>query len=190
MLTWPWTNLKKELDKRVKEVESEEVKLYTFEEVRESILKYKPTKWESFWYGIKFRLHELCWAVYRLFKPCHSRIRKVIPKQWCDLTELTLLVNFEIIKSFVEEEMHIIDWDHSKEAKEAREWLLSSYKYITKERKEFQDDLEVAYSRIDSSAKLPYEEKYGEVIRIEEKINDTDKDIIIGLANHRQWLWS
>ncbi len=191
MLSWPWTNIKKELDKRIKEVESGEVKMYTFEEVKESILNRKPTKWEAFWFNIKFELHELTWKVYRLFKPCHSRIRNVIPRQWCDLTELTLIINFEIIKSFVEDEMDIIDWDHSEETRAAADWLRSSYKYITEERKELQDDLEIAYSRVDYADKnLPYQDKYKEVIRIEEKINDTDRDIIIGLANHRAWLWS
>jgi hypothetical protein len=191
MLTWPWTNLKKELNKRVEEVESGEAKLYTFEEVKESLFKYKPTKWERFWFNTKFGLHELTWKVYRFFKPCHSRIRNAIPKQWCDLTELTLMVNFEIIKSFVEDEMDVIDWDHSEETRAAAAWLKSSYKYITEERKELQDNLEIAYSGVDYTDKdLTYQEKYKEVIQIEEKINDTDKDIIIGLANHRAWLWS
>lgn len=191
MLTWPWTDIKKELNKRMKEVESKDAKFYTFEEVRESIFKYKPTRWEKFWNTLKFDLHDLTWKVYRCFRPCHSRIRDVIPKRWTDLTELTLIVNFEIIKSFVEDEMRVIDWEHSEETRAAAAWLMSSYKYITEERKELQDNLEIAYSRIDYSVKeLTYEEKYKEVIQIEEKINDTDKEIIIGLANHRAWLWS
>jgi hypothetical protein len=191
MLTWPWTNLKKELDKRVKEVETGEAKMYTIDQVRESVFNYKPTKWEKFWFGLKYDLHDLTWKVYRFFKPCHSRIRNAIPRQWCDLTELTLTINFEIIKSFVEDEMHVIDWDHSEETREAAAWLKSSYKYITEERKDLQDDLEIAYSRVDYADKdLTYQEKYKEVIWIEEKINETDKNIIIGLANHRAWLWS
>lgn len=191
MFTWPWTNIKKELDKRLEEASSEGAKFYTFDEVKESIFNYNPTKWEKFWFGLKYEIHELSWKIYRQFKPCHSRIRNVIPKQWCDLTELTLLVNFEIIKSFVEDEMDIIDWEQSEETKEAAAWLKSSYKYITEERKQLQDDLETAYSRVDFLDKtLAYEEKYREVIAIEEKINDTDKEILIGLANHRAWLWS
>lgn len=191
MLTWPWTNLKKELDKRVKEVETGTAKFYSFEEVKESIFNYKPTKWERFWSSLKYELHDLSWKAYRFFKPCHSRIRNAIPRQWCDLAELTLMVNFEIIKSFVEDEMDVIDWEYCEDSRAAAAWLKSSYKYITEERKELQDNLEIAYSRVDYTDKdLTYQEKYKEVIQIEEKINDTDKDIIIGLANHRAWLWS
>jgi hypothetical protein len=191
MLTWPWTNLKKELNQRVKEAESGEAKFYSFEEVKESIFNYKPTKWERFWSSLKYELHDLSWKAYRFFKPCHSRIRNVIPRQWCDLTELTLMINFEIIKSFVEDEMDVIDWEYCEDSRAAAAWLKSSYKYITEERKELQDNLEIAYSRVDYTDKdLTYQDKYKEVIQIEEKINDTDKDIIIGLANHRAWLWS
>jgi len=190
MMPWPWTNLKKELEKRSKDLDSGKAKTYTFEEVKESIFNRKITKWERFYFDVKFRLHEMSWTVYRLFKPCHIKIRKSIPRRWCDLTELTLIVNFEIIKSFVEEEMHHIDWDHTNNTKEAAAWLKSSYKYITEERKELEKGLELAYSAIDNASRLPYEEKYKDIIRIEERIQNTDKEILIGLANNRGYLWS
>lgn len=190
MIPWPWTNLKKELDKRSKDLDSGKTKTYTFEEVKDYIYNYKPTKFERAWNKVTFAVHELTWSVYRLFKPCHVKIRNSIPKRWCDLTELTLIVNFEIIKSFVEQEMHHIDWEHTKNTKEAAAWLNSSYKYITEERKELEKELELAYSAIDNASRLPYEEKYKDVIRIEEQIEDTDKKILIGLANNRGYLWS
>lgn len=191
MQVYPWTNVKKELEKRSKELDEDKVKCYSVEDLEASIFDRvdKMTWYESLYISIKFRFHDLVWNVYRFFKPCHQRVRKVIPKRWCDLTELTLLVNFEIIKSFVEEEMDSINWESDPEHKKAGEWLKASYKYITETKPRLEKELEEAYKNV-PKGKLPYEEKYKEVNRCENTIRELDKAILIGIANYREFLWS
>jgi hypothetical protein len=70
--------------------------------------------------------------------------------------------------------------------------LRTSYEYITKGRlelqKQFDKELEIASSS--SKKGIPYKERYGETNRIEALIDEKDKEVLIGLANYRQYLWS
>lgn len=107
------------------------------------------------------------------------------------MSELTLSINFEIIKSFVEEEMHMIDWNSNDAHKEVSAWLNASYKYITEERNQLQEDFNRALTdSTDNKRGLPYNEKYAEPNRLEALINEKDKSVLIGIATHRQFLWS
>jgi hypothetical protein len=192
MFTYPWTNLQKELEKRSEEAKNnpESVKCYSVKELREKLLEeYKPSFLEGLWMDIQYKFNRCCWVVYRFFKPCHQRIRKVIPREWCDLTELTLMLNFEIVKSFVEDEMHIIDWSSNDEHKQAAAWLRAAYKYITEERAELLKAIDDAYDNVNHDLE-GYYEKYGKVHQAEETLNNRDKEFLIGLAEHRPWLWS
>lgn len=190
MFTWPWTNLKKELMKRKEELDLGTCKTYTIEELRESIANRKPSKIKSFFIRAEGNLNEFVWNVYRYFKPCNNRIRNAIPRQWCDLTELVLLVNFEIIKSYVEEEMEDIEWEVDEKTKEAGSWLRTAYKYITEDRDRLQEDLQLAYNSVDYTSKEPYNIKYESVIKVEEHIDHRDREVLINLAKYRQYLWS
>lgn len=186
-MNWPWTNVEKKLKKLMDEPITS-TKTVTVEQLMEDIFN-RPTPWyEKIYYRSYRFLNDLVWTVYRFFDPCHKRIRNVIPRKWCDLTELTLLVNFEIIKSFVEEEMHIIEWSSDEAHKRAAEWLNSSYKYITEVRKKLEDEMSEAYDNLPEDN--DYYVKYKEVIRIETTIHEMDKDVLIGLANYREYLWS
>jgi hypothetical protein len=190
MKLYPWSDREKVIKESIESAEnSKVVRIESVEDWFDNIKKYKPTLFERIWWPTERFFRELCWNVYRFFKPCHQRIRKVIPRRWCDLTELTLLINFEIIKSFVEEEMYIIDWESQPEHKKAGEWLRASYKYITEERPKLEKELSEAYDNI-PRGKLPYEEKYKDILRIEKTIDESDKSIIIGIANYRGFLWS
>lgn len=190
MFTWPWTNLRKELLERKKELDLGTVKTYTIEELRESISKCKPSQIESFFIRAQGNLNEFVWKVYRYFKPCNKKIRDAIPRQWCDLVDLTLIVNFEIIKSYVEEEMDSIDWQTDEKTKEVGDWLRTAYKYITEDRAQLQENLQLAYDSIDFSSKEPYNIKYESVIKVEEHIDHRDREVLINLAKYRQYLWS
>jgi hypothetical protein len=53
-----------------------------------------PYGWQRFYYD----------KIKTIFKPHHSRLRKAIPRQWWDLSGLIVEINFEIIKSFYEDE--------------------------------------------------------------------------------------
>lgn len=190
MFTWPWTNLKKELLKRKEDLDLSKSKTFSIEELMQSIRDNKPSKLKSFFIRAEGNLNEFVWNVYRCFKPCNKRIRNAIPRQWCDLTEFVLIVNFEIIKSFVEEEMDDLDWEIDEKTKEAGIWLRTAYKYITEDRDRLQEDLQLAYDSVDYTSKEPYNIKYESVIKVEENIDQRDREVLIHLAKYRQYLWS
>ena len=192
-MNWPLTNQEKELQKLLKEAEnSPSVEIKDFDDFFDRIKNRKTSFWEDLWFNINYNSKEFAWKLYRWFKPCHQRIREVIPNRWIDLPDLTLSINFEIIKSYVEEEMDNVSWDHHEKYIEVANWLRASYEYITKGRIElqlqFDKELEIASSS--SKKGMPYEERYGETNRIEGLIDEKDKEVLIGLANYRQYLWS
>lgn len=191
-MNYPWTDPVKKLKKALEESKDDKVVEMTSVDVFFESMKNRVDQrsiLEKAWDEIRFTFHDVVWNVYRFFKPCHQRIRKVIPRKWCNLTELTLLVNFEIIKSFVEDEMDMIEWNSDDKHKEAAAWLNSSYKYITVERIELERELSQAYVNV-PKGDLPYQEKYKDAIRIEKTIDESDKSVIIGIANYRNFLWS
>jgi hypothetical protein len=192
-MNYPWSDPVKKLKKAFEESENETPIRYNpveFHDFIESLKHKKYPIWERVWNKIHFAFYDFVWYVYRLFKPCNQRIRKVIPREWCDLTELTLLLNFEIVKSFVEDEMDDIEWNSDDGHKRAAVWLNSAYKYITKDRVQLFKELDEAHDKVDHRCLETYQEKYADVIRIENTIDEQDKSVIIGIANYRRFLWS
>jgi hypothetical protein len=163
------------------------------------ILPYKL----NMWYYDKLR---------PIFKPQHSRLRKAIPKQWCDITSLIVDVNFEFIKTFYEEEYidGVVDWSATDCHKEFAEWLELSYKWITKRRPELEKERDEAYPEtlpfekmfeevqdskgnkmyqmVDSG--IPYDIKYKEVNRLEKVIEEKDTEILTQLIKRRDYFWT
>lgn len=149
-----------------------------------------------------------------IFKPCNKKLRKSIPRTWIDSSELIINLNFQIIKSFYEDEYinGYIDWESTKPHKDFSEWLEKSYYYITKERPQLQIDLENAYPKskyklledmflptVDENGRklfqfiddgIPYEVKYAEVNRIEEIIDNKDTDILKQMVVNRHFFWT
>jgi hypothetical protein len=147
-----------------------------------------------------------------IFAPHHSRIRKAIPRHWNDLTEIIVTVNFEIIKSFYEDEMidgHV-DWDASLPHRKFKKWIEKTYNYITVERPQLLIDLNNAYPEFDeiqlvrkinyddkgqkiTSIENPtqsYEKLYGEVDRIEKLIDKMDIQYITQMIKFKGYFWT
>jgi len=161
-----------------------------------------PYKWNMWYYEI----------IKPIFKPKHSRIRKVIPRQWCDLSSLIVNVNFEFIKSFYEDEYvdGVVDWSATEHHKEFANWLELSYKYITTQRPELEIEKDNAYPKsssiddmfepfVDENGRkmyqmkddgIPYEVKYGEVNRLEKLIEEKDTEILTQLIKRRDYFWT
>ena len=162
-----------------------------------------PYKW-NMWYYDKLK---------PIFKPKHSRLRKAIPRQWCDISSLIVNVNFEFIKTFYEEEYvdGVVDWSASDHHKEFANWLEQSYLYITKERLELEKQKDGAYPKkegclfdafeeiTDERGRrlyqfkddgIPYDVKYGEVNRLEKLIEERDSDILNQLIKRRDYFWT
>lgn len=147
-----------------------------------------------------------------IFKPRHQRIRKAIPKTWCDISSLIVNVNFEFIKSFYEDEYKNgdIDWSSDKKHKNFENWLIKAYRYITVERPILEQRLEGSYPPskpltemfkpiTDEKGKkwfemindgIPYEVKYKNVIALEKEISQKDTKILTELIKNREFFWT
>jgi len=162
-----------------------------------------PYKW-NMWYYDKLK---------PIFKPCNKKIRNSIPKKWCDISGLIVNVNFEFIKQFYEDEYvdGFVDWTATENHKEFAEWLELSYKWITKRRPQLEKERDDAYPKrsgdfldsfieiTDENGKklyqfkddgIPYEEKYAEVNRLEELIEERDTEILKQLIKRREYFWT
>ena len=184
---FPWTNVYKELKKRSDEAHKnpETVVTYTsVDDLFDSIKDYKPTILDR----LKWWFQEFSWDVYYFFKPSHKQIRDSIPKKYIDITELIRIVNFQFIKTFHDNEMDIVDWDATPEHKEFKDWINSSYQYITVERPVLETELSNSYPK--RGATGTYEEKYADVIRIETLIQDKDTEILTEVVKRREMFWS
>jgi hypothetical protein len=163
-----------------------------------------PYSWQRNWYD----------KIKPIFKPQNTRLRKVIPKTWIDISSLIETINFEFVKKFYEEEYvdGIVDWEQSGEdhVKFAR-WLEETYRYITVHRPRLEKELDDAYPPLrpiedifeesdilykgKKTFKLKdregtYEELYGEVNRIEQLIEDRDTEVLTEIVKRRQYFWT
>lgn len=191
-MNWPWTNISKKLKERLEKDDLKTfIRIDNLDDWFDEIRNRKYPWYEKVWNKIYVKTNDLAWNIYRFFNPCNKRIRKVIPNTWCDLSELTLRINFEIIKSYVEEEMDQIVWTSDEKHNEVGKWLKESYEYITKEREQLLKDFDEALEHSSKNLRsLPYGERYKVPNELEALIDKKDKEILIGLANYRQFLWS
>jgi len=202
MRTYPWTSknkLAQELTEALKEVKdpSKCTQIIDIDDWFDQIRNRRIPWYEKIWYSLERNFYEASWNIYNWFNPCHKPVRNAIPKRWCDAPELVLLVNFAIIKEFVEEEMDSVVWDDETrpEPFAAGIWLKSSYEYITKERAILENQHDEALNDASNMSKnernlLTYQERYGKANEIEAEIALQDQNVLIGLAKYRVWLWS
>jgi hypothetical protein len=162
-----------------------------------------PYKWRMWYYE----------AIKPVFRPSNSRIRNSIPRQYRDVTSLIVDVNFEFIKAFYEDEYvdGIVDWTATEHHQEFATWLEKSYIYIIDERPELEKQKDYAYPKragdfcdsfveiTDENGKklykfkddgISYEEKYGEVNRLEKLMVERDTDILNQLIKRRDYFWT
>ncbi len=170
---------------------------------------FKLTGQTSLWSLLPYRWRDVYWSYIRpIFAPHHKRLRKVIPKTWCDITHLIEVVNFEFIKSFYEDEFSkgYVNWDATEHHQKFKKWLISAYEYITVERLELQNQRDNAYPEYDwtnnfeevdgkrvwkiDDAKSQYEKLYGEVDRLERLISKKDSKILTDLVKYRDYFWT
>ena len=167
--------------------------------------------WDILPAGWKFRYFD---SVRPIFNPQNKRIRRAIPRKWADVSSLIETINFEFIKVFYEEEYinGTVDWDAQPEHREFADWLEAAYAYITVERPILEQQRDDAYPEmpsirdmfkpceIDEDGKVKmyqmvddgrtYEEKYGEVDRLETIIERKDTEILTELVKRRHFFWT
>lgn len=116
-----------------------------------------------------------------IWRPQHCRIRKAVPKYWVDLDHVLQEVNFEIIKSFYEDEYMagVVDWEGTGgQALEFTKWLEKAYTYITSYRKVLEKQIDNAYPN------------YKKVEKLEKEMEDKDTKVLIELVKWRRHMWT
>jgi hypothetical protein len=146
-----------------------------------------------------------------IFSPHNKRIRKAIPRQYSDISNLIEIVNFKFVEVFYEDDYidGNVDWSATEDHKEFSLWLEAAYRYIKIERPRLEEELNNSYpphKPIDEMFKpveidgkkmyemindgIPYEVKYADVIRIEKQIMDKDTEILTEIIKRRSYFWS
>jgi hypothetical protein len=149
-----------------------------------------------------------------IIAPQNGRYRKVIPRKWADASSLIEVVNFEFVKGFYEDEYinGVVDWNAQPEHREFADWLEAAYTYITVKRPILVEQMEDAYPELPSINEMfkpceidedgnikkykmvddgrSYEEKYGEVNRLEKIIDDRDTEILTEIVKRRHFFWT
>jgi hypothetical protein len=166
------------------------------------------SKFSLLWYDIKKKVeYAIPYSVreyYRknvktIWKPQHSRIRKAVPRYWIDLDGVLLSVNFEIIKSFYEDEFTDgpIDWNADEKHQNFAEWLEAAYGYVEYTRPLLLAEIEAAYPEENiftndnnKCTKSSYKKLYGEVDRLEKHIHKMDTKVLTELIKYRDFLWT
>jgi hypothetical protein len=139
--------------------------------IRYNIISRVPYQIREFYYN----------KVKTIWKPQHSRIRKAVPKHWMDLDHVLQDVNFEIIKSFYEDEYKadIVDWEGTGgDSLKFVKWLEEAYKYITVDRKELEKQIDNAYPN------------YKKVEKLEQEMEAKDTDVLTELVKWRRHMWT
>ena len=187
MNTWPWTNIRKELEKRSQNAE-ECIAFVSVDEMIQHIKSIKTPWYVSAYNNIMWTINDWVWSVYRWVRPCHALVRDSIPKSWMDGVELIREVNFAIIKEFYEHESNRVDWSACDEHKEFYQWLQSSYEYITCSRLMKEQELQQAWERVDAS--VAGAARYAQIDAIENYITQQDDAILTQMMHYRKYFWS
>lgn len=170
-----------------------------------SVWDVLPYKWSMYYYDV----------IRPIFFPRNKKIRKAVTRNWSDITNLIVNLNFAMIKQFYEDEylLGIVDWEGSSEGhKKFEQWLKEAYTYVSYKRPTLEVEMENAYPpskpieewfesepTIDEHGTktykmrddgVPYEVKYKNVIRLEKEISDTDTKFLKEMIEYREYFWT
>jgi hypothetical protein len=143
-------------------------------------------------YNLKHRYSDIYYKIRNFIKPQNDKVRKAIPRNWCDITELIVRVNFAMIESFYDEaNTSYVDWTHDEGVRNFKAWLDEAHQWITVGRKEIEEKLDASYPKDVSLVDVrPYKELYEKVDYYEKLIEDTDTKIIKQAIDYRQYMWT
>ena len=131
---------------------------------------------------IPYQIREFYYSkIKTIWKPQHTRIRKAVPKHWMDLDHVLQVVNFEIIKSFYEDEYlaGIVDWEGTGgDSFEFVKWLEDAYIYIKSYRLVLEKQIDNAYPN------------YKKVEKLEQEMEKRDTKILTELVKWRRHMWT
>ncbi len=117
-----------------------------------------------------------------IFKPQHRDIAAAVPRTWYDCDHVMEQVNFAIIKSFYNEATEsCVDWSEGKH-KEFMDWLTFANQYVTIERAKMEKIIEEKYG--------DFKIDYKEILELENILEKSDTDILVGLVRYRGFMWT
>jgi len=144
--------------------------------------------------NIKRSCRKLYWKIYHFFRPCHSDIRKAIPREWMDIADLIIDVNFAAILSFKKEaDESWVDWDSTENHRKFKNWLDSTVHWIERGRPACEAQRDMLYPPYPLPPEMKdksYDELYGALNKVEELIAQTDTSILKQMVEYRDYFWT
>ncbi len=154
-------------------------------------------------FPIQHWLRETCFDLKIKFKVKYDKLRyflnprqkwltKQIPSEWNDKTTLIPLINFAMVKHFVEVEdaNHLTNWAASGDGPaKFHEELKDCYDYIKNRRPQLEKELDASYPDEDTRTGK-YEIDYAETNRLELLINKEDTKYLTWIVINRDYFWT
>ena len=131
-----------------------------------------------------------------IFRPRYTRVRKLIPRTYADVTHLIREVNFALLIEFKEEaDKSCVNWDATPEHKEFKQWLDTACVWITEGQANLANKINDIYEQVSLIPEGPtFMDKvtplYEEIDRIEKLMADTDNNILHKLIEYRSYMWT
>ncbi len=137
---------------------------------------------EEFYHDIKFWLF-----------PRRADLKAAIPNGWADLSTIYENVLFAGIIDFVENEKGLervlwVDNQPGTKNVAAKRKIKEIYQWAKTGRKELEEEISKSYPPLNH--KMPYKEAYGELNRLEKKLEAQDTRYLTWIITNRQLLWT
>lgn len=142
------------------------------------------------------RFHDSKRGLRAIFRPRYTRVRKLIPRTYADVTHLIREVNFAFLLEFKEEaDKSYVNWNATPEHKEFKQWLDTACVWIAEGQVNLKNKIEEIYDQVSLiSEGSTYTDKvtplYDEISRIEKLMEDTDTNILHKLIEYRSYMWT
>jgi hypothetical protein len=128
------------------------------------------------------------------FKPYNTTIVKTIPRrEWNDLVSIIPNFLYACVIQFVEDEkcFEHTDWEGSTGSKDFENKLREIYNFAKTGRTELENKItEKLHEASEKDDDLTYEERYGEMNRLEEELKRKDKEYMSWIVEHVGHFWT
>lgn len=140
-----------------------------------------------------------------------AMLTREVPKGYCDTAELIRVVNFSLLKHFVENEVQggRVDWKGSgKEVFKFKRWLDRSYRFLTVEAPKLREKQEALYDKLPRLEEMFRETKNpdgtrvfvltktkqtkeeAELWKIDRTIRKKEAEILRNIIEYREFFWT
>lgn len=138
-----------------------------------------------------------------IYAPQHEELRKIIPKTWSDLDYIITEFLYACVISYVEGEGGLEHWKFQSQWPDREEkvaMLEEIYNFAKAGRKELLKRIDDAHpplpkntdimSWLNNPHRLPFEEEYKDVLRLEKELEEKDERYLQWIVNNRGNLWT